>query len=34
MASATPYGQAGKVILYTGHTSATFRYLFVVAIGA
>jgi hypothetical protein len=33
IASATPYGQAGKVILYTGHTSASFRYLFVVTIG-
>lgn len=32
--SATPYGQSGKVILYTGHTSASFRYLFVVTIGA
>jgi hypothetical protein len=33
-ATATPYGQSGKVILYTGHTSASFRYLFVVTIGA
>ena len=33
-ALATPYGQAGKVLLYTGHTSASFRYLFVVTIGA
>ena len=32
--AATPYGQAGHVIVYTAHTSASFRYLFVVAIGA
>ena len=32
-ATATPVAQSGKVIFYTGHTSATFRYLFVVTIG-
>ena len=32
-AQAMPFGQAGKVLLYTAHTSASFRYLFVVAIG-
>ena len=33
-ATVAPYGQSGHVILYTGHTSASFRYLFVVTIGS
>ena len=33
-ATAQPYGQAGHVIFYAGHSSASFRYLFVVTIGS
>ena len=34
MATAQPYGRVGHVIVYAGHSSASFRYLFVVTIGS